>query len=260
MIAPRKSPEKLLVELGILEPTDIDIEAIAQYCLATIVYDKLTGCEARIVGNAERAIITVNIGSQRSRQRFSAAHELGHWMLDRNKVGFACTNDSFRSQWGSPNPERAANEFAADLLLPRAIFCKYSNALPVTLESTRILARQFETSLAATAIRLVQHGSFPAIVIYSVRGNRKWFIAGPDVPKLLWPRETPLRSTIAWELMHGENTSPGPSEIQADAWFTHPRSKWYEVVEDSMKFKDEAVLTLLWWKNEKQIIDLVSDE
>jgi hypothetical protein len=40
----------------------------------------------------------------------------------------------------------------------------------------------------------------------------------------------------------------------------HPRSKWYEVVEDSLKFKDEALLTLLWWKNEKQIIDLVSDE
>jgi len=87
MTAPRKSPEKLLVELGILEPADIDIEAIAQYCRATIVYDKLTGCEARIVGNAERAIITVNISSQRPRQRFSAAHELGHWMLDRNKVG-----------------------------------------------------------------------------------------------------------------------------------------------------------------------------
>jgi hypothetical protein len=27
-----------------------------------------------------------------------------------------------------------------------------------------------------------------------------------------------------------------------------------------MKFKDEAILRLLWWKNEKQIIDLVSDE
>jgi hypothetical protein len=130
----------------------------------------------------------------------------------------------------------------------------------VTLESTRILARQFETSLAATAIRLVQHGSFPAMAIYSLRGNRKWFIAGPDVPSVLWPRETPLRSTIAWELTHGKNTSPGPTEIQADAWFTHPRSKWYEVVEDSVKFKDEALLTLLWWKNEKQIIDLASDE
>jgi hypothetical protein len=30
----------------------------------------------------------------------------------------------------------------------------------------------------------------------------------------------------------------------------HPRSKWYEVVEDSVKFKDEAFLTSLWWKND----------
>lgn len=60
-------------------------------------------------------------------------------------------------------------------------------------------------------------------------------------------------------LLRDSTRAPSPNRA-ADAWFTHPRSKWCEVVEDSMKFKDEAILRLLWWKNEKQIIDLVSDE
>ena len=65
-----KSPATLLEELGITEPLDIKIEAIAEYCDATIVYEPLKGCEARILGHGDRAIITVNSTSLRERQRF----------------------------------------------------------------------------------------------------------------------------------------------------------------------------------------------
>src|SRR3984957_4572423 len=170
MTAPRMSADKIIKELGISEPTDIDVEAIAQYCGATIVYERLTGCEARIVGNADRAIITVNANSRRGRQRFSAAHELGHWMRDRNQVGFSCKNSLFRSQWGAANPERGANQFAADLLMPLTIFGRYAYSKPITLQGARELACKFDTSLTATTIRLVQQGSFPAMVVYLAQG------------------------------------------------------------------------------------------
>jgi hypothetical protein len=188
MNTPRMSADNIIKELGVSEPADIDIEAISQYCSATVVYERLTGCEARIVGNANHAIITVNADARRGRQRFSAAHELGHWMRDRHQVGFSCANTLFRSQWGALNPERGANEFAADLLLPRTIFGRYACASPVTLAAARELSGKFDTSLAATAIRLVQRGSFPAMVIYLSQGVRRWFVAGPDVPSVLFPR------------------------------------------------------------------------
>jgi Zn-dependent peptidase ImmA (M78 family) len=260
MTPPRMTADRIVKELGISEPHDIDIEAIAQYCGATILYEKLTGCEARIVGKADRAIITVNSDSRRGRQRFSAGHELGHWMYDRNRIGFSCTNAVFRSQWGCVNSEKAANEFAADLLLPQTIFCRYAYASPVTLEAVRDLATKFETSLAPTAIRLVQRGSFPAMVIYLAQGVRKWFVAGPDVPSVLSPRETPSRNTIAGELLRGGRASPGHQTIQADGWITHPKSQWYELVEDSVRFTDGSILSLLWWKNEKQILELMNDD
>ena len=47
----------LLKELGISEPEEIDIEAIAQYCGATVTYGRLTGSEARIIGVDDRAIV-----------------------------------------------------------------------------------------------------------------------------------------------------------------------------------------------------------
>jgi Zn-dependent peptidase ImmA (M78 family) len=80
-----KSPASLLDELGIREPEEIAIEAIAEYCGATILYQPLQGAEARIVGHGDRAIITVNEAVPIGRRRFSGAHELGHWMCDRGK-------------------------------------------------------------------------------------------------------------------------------------------------------------------------------
>lgn len=101
-------PAALLSELGIDTPEDIDIEAIAQHCGATIVYAPLVGCEARIIGYGERAIITINRASSPERKRFSAGHELGHWSNDRGKSILACTENQL-SEWFADNPERRAN-------------------------------------------------------------------------------------------------------------------------------------------------------
>ena len=55
-----RSPQRLLDELGITEPEDIEIEPIAFHVGALIKYAPLMGCEARILGAGDRAIITVN--------------------------------------------------------------------------------------------------------------------------------------------------------------------------------------------------------
>lgn len=142
-----KSPVKLLKELGISEPDKIDIEAIAQYCGATIVYEPLEGCEARILGNNARAIITVNVASNLRRRRFSAGHELGHWMRDRGRIGFACTDRVITTSWGSKDAVQGANEYAADLLLPIEMFKRESRNEPITFDNAGRLSDRFETSL-----------------------------------------------------------------------------------------------------------------
>jgi hypothetical protein len=71
--------EKLLKDLGITEPKDIDLEAIAWHCGAIVKYRPLRGCEARIVGSGSRAVISIHTEGTNTRKRYSLAHELGHW-------------------------------------------------------------------------------------------------------------------------------------------------------------------------------------
>ena len=254
-----KTPAMLLDELGIREPEDIAIEAVAQYCGATIVYQPLQGAEARIVGSGSRAIITVNDAASRGRQRFSGAHELGHWMCDRGKIAFACAERVLIREWEEDNPERRANQYAAELLLPEAMFSARAKNREITFATVRHLAEMFQTSLTATAIRLVEFGALPAMVVCSEAERRRWFKRGPDVPDVLWPRERVLPMTVAHDVSKG-NTAPGPTDVPADAWFEHRDARRYAIREDSMRITGDLVLSLLWWKDESQLLDLEDDE
>lgn len=255
-----RAPTALLKELGLSEPAEINIEPIAQYCGATIVYEPLEGCAARIIGHGDRAIITVDSRTKRPRQRFSAAHELGHWAWDRGKVGFACTEQIFDLEWNTLNPEQRANRYAADLLLPDFMFIPRAAKKDMTFTTVEGLAEEFETSLTATTIRLVQHGSFPAMVVCSEQRKRKWFFRGPEVPTVLWPREQPKRDTIAYDLCEGKISNKRPLEIYADSWIDHAGAHRYSVLEDSIKVGPDQVLTLLWWKDERPLLELAEQE
>jgi len=251
-----RTPYQILSDLGILEPTDIDIEAIAEDCGATIRYQSLTGCAARIMGYKDRAIITVDSGNPRPRQRFSAGHELGHWMKDRGQVSFQCSEKNLIKEWSDDNPEKRANRFSADILLPPTIFRKYCHKLPPLFESVEQLATLFTTSLTATAIRLIEYGDFPSMLICSCRNRREWFVASGGINGKLWPNNNPGSGSIAYELVqHGLKTLPSRG-VGADEWVSHPSSSRYWLHEDSRLFSDGLVLTLLWWRDESQIIDI----
>jgi hypothetical protein len=248
-----RSAAALLDELGITEPRDIEVEAIAQHCGATVLYEPLYGCEARIVGLGDRAIITVRDDVARGRQRFSVGHEIGHWLRDREQVAFACTERVFRGEWATNNPERRANAFAAELLLPERMFLPVARSLPLTLATVHSLAATFETSLTATAIRLIQVGPQPAMVVCSTRaGKRTWFFRSRDV--FLWPHDSVLRDSVAWDIARGA-AATGPADVDAAAWIDQTEPERYSLVEDSMALGPDLVLSLLWWKDERQLID-----
>src|SRR5260370_42446101 len=118
MSGPVKTPEQILAELGIKEPEDLDIEAIAEYCCATIRYKPLYGCEARIIGYRDRAIVTINQNSYRGRQRFSGGHGLGRWVCDRGQVAFGCDYANLVSGCGAVSREERAKRFPSDPLRP----------------------------------------------------------------------------------------------------------------------------------------------
>ena len=253
------SPSDLLDDLGITEPGEIIVEALATHCGATILEQPLAGCEARLIGYGDRAIITVNSASSVERRRFSAAHELGHWVRDRGRVAVACSEEMLAGKWQDKSRESGANRFAADLLLPDPIFRPRAKNRPITLSTVRGLGTAFRTSVTATAIRLVELGSLPGMVICSGPKGRLWFVKGPDVPMALFPLRAPGKGSVAYDLLQGK-IDAGDADVEADNWIDHPEADQYEIHEDSLHITKALVLTLLWWKDEAQIIDLDGDE
>lgn len=251
-----RTPSQVLDDLGIQEPSDIDIEAIAEDCGATIRYKKLSGCAARIMGFNDRAIITIDADSPRPRQRFSAGHELGHWMRDRGQVAFQCQNKTFVKEWSADNPETRANRYSSDLLLPGKMFRANVRKMPITFETVRGMADIFCTSLTATAIRLVEYGDFPSVLVCNGPTKREWWVPSGEVRNKIWLQDRPGRGSLAHSLLRGEAKSLQGKEVGSDVWFNHRNAQNYWIHEDSRLLADGIVLTLLWWKNETQLIDI----
>jgi Zn-dependent peptidase ImmA (M78 family) len=137
-----------------------------------------------LIGLKDNAIITVSSNTSKSRQRFSIGHELGHWLKDHGKLLFFCKkeNINLRSK-NIPIAEKKANDFAADLLLPKNIFLPISRNRDITIDTAKEISENFCTSVSATAYRLVQLGSFPSMIVsFNQQGNR-WFNRGPDLPE-----------------------------------------------------------------------------
>jgi len=252
-----KSPGQLLGELGISAPDEIDIEAMAFHCGATVRYRPLTGCAARIVGNGNSAIITVDSGSPRPRQRFSAAHELGHWMYDRGKASLSCQEAQFLMEWSAINPESRANRYASDLLLPVALFAPVAKTF-ATMDFTAVktLAEKFSTSLTATAIRLVEYGPLPTMLVCCSDKGREWFVRASSLPEQLWPTRKPEKDTFAFDLFNAGAERELKGEVPARAWFDHPSAEHHYIQEHSFRPRMGSVLSLLWWKDEQMLIDL----
>ncbi len=261
-------PADLLRHLGIDDPHEIDVEAIAQYCGATVVYEPLQGCEARLLAHGDRAIITVHRTTHPHRWRFSAAHELGHWMLDRHQAAFACTQAMLNKgsapsggKRGGEDPEQRANRWAADLLMPEHLFTPHIAEQPLTLNAARDLTRFFSTSLIATALRMVRFSEVSCMLIWSRPNQRyKWFRRSPTMPAALWPRAQPGPQTLAHKLLRGARDNPGPTLVHWGQWVNLHDPPLYYVIEDSMLMNSGDVLTLLVWTDETPLDDLLDQQ
>ena len=247
--------ERLLQELGITEPKEIDVEAIAYHVHAYVRYRRLEGCEARIIGVGAEAIITVNASSSRRRQRFSIAHELGHWHHHRGKR-LACKAEEYRPD----NPlsaERAADSYAADLLMPNYLFRPISGQYAkLTFQAVNALAETFNTSQTATAIRLVESDHSPVILVCHGPSGRKWFTRAPSVPPRWFPQDALDADSFAFGVLFGDQRDDRmPRRIGADAWFDCREAERFEVHEQTIRTWPDEILTLVLFTEPETLED-----
>jgi Zn-dependent peptidase ImmA (M78 family) len=143
-----------LLEAAKVDDAPIPVEHLANLC-GVLVFsrpftDALSGFLLQL---EEGAVIGVNSGHPPARQRFSMAHELGHHLLDHSeRFHIDVTEGNLPgSDYAS---ERAANDFAAELLMPRRLLTSFAEAQP----ATAWLAGRFGVSEIAMGYRLVNLG------------------------------------------------------------------------------------------------------
>lgn len=244
----RLSPaERLLIRLGIEKPNEIDLEAIAADQGVFVRYRAMDGCEARIVGDDRHAIVSINSASRPTRQRFSLAHELGHWHHHRGRCLF-CSNDQIGNPAKGPlDPERQADDFASDLILPdfmiRPVLTKLKR---VTVQAVSEIACEFNASLTATLLKIVKSNRFPIIAVCHGRAGRRWFDRADMVPSFWHPQDRLDPETFAHSVLTGQATDDAyPKKMPGDAWFSFRRAECYEIQEQSFRLPGDEVLTIL---------------
>nr|WP_294510298.1 ImmA/IrrE family metallo-endopeptidase [uncultured Rhodopila sp.] len=119
--------------------------------------DNISGWIEKAPGG--RYKVAINLNHAPVRRRFTAAHELGHYIYHRDLLGTGSGDTrAYRSEGTQfPNAaiqqihERQANSFAANLLMPRKAIGVLRNQ---GVDSVSEMARRFEVSTDAMRIRL----------------------------------------------------------------------------------------------------------
>jgi len=241
--------EKLILDLGIDDPRKIDLEVIAAYVGCSIKSRELHGCEARIIANGDRAIISVDSRVLPYRKRFSIAHELGHWQFHKGK-DCLCQPEGIGNSWSIISPENVADEYAANLLLPRFLFTPASAGMYTNFHAIDQLAKLFQCSRTATAIRMVEHGPEPAMIICHGTQGRRWFKRNKDLPEKWFPRNKLDRESYVYDVQFGAVKECKRGRICADVWFDRDDAYKYEVFEAAIKATNNETLILITFRND----------
>jgi hypothetical protein len=207
----------------------------------------LDGCEATIVGSARKAVIAVNSRSSPERRRFSVGHELGHWHYHRGRLLYCGNKDLENPANDALNPERHANAFASDLILPNYLLLpRLRKVRRMTLAAGRELGGEFGASLTATLIKTVQSNRFPLVIVCQDETRRRWFRRADMVPGWWHPAEQLDRATFAADMLfNGAAEQNWPRKVGADAWFNFRNCDRFEVEEQSFMLPGDEVLTVL---------------
>lgn len=158
----RKAAVHLLIKSGVTEPP-VPLERIAKDLGLVVRYEPLEGdLSAVLVRRGDVPVVGINSMHPTARQRFSLAHEIGHFLLHKAKDVFVDRQypvhfrDAVSSTATDPE-EVEANQFAASLTMPEAMLKRDVEGSQLDIESeTAIadLAKRYGVSKQALAIRI----------------------------------------------------------------------------------------------------------
>ena len=144
-------------------------------------YDSFEGCLVRTKNTNKWTILLNSEIENKRRQRFTYAHELGHFMCHRGlRDRFEDSDDTlndFRDKI-----ETEANVFASWLLMPANLLRDEFSRIGWNTDSLCEIGNRFECSLQASALRFVGLSSKPVAFIVSRDGMVVWGSKSKSAP------------------------------------------------------------------------------
>lgn len=167
VVEARRAAEALLAEHHVAA-APVDVEDLARRVGLKIVRDRLGDGDisALLVTGAAGAYVVVNALNAPVRQRFSVAHEIGHFVLKHQfqsgehvhvDRGNFISQRGTRASAGIDPKEIEANQFAAVLLMPEELVRADLTQMRVAHvydQHVEELAHRFKVSVQAMTIRL----------------------------------------------------------------------------------------------------------
>ncbi len=177
------------------------------------------GALLRVPGSRMGYIVLNSRIKEESRRRFTLAHEIGHHVLPgQQELSMPCIAGRIENWQRALDPaERAANRFAAEILMPLVAIRQWVESKP-SMEAIQSIAAACETSLSSSAVRLMTLTTYPAAVVWSQEGRARWYT--PSASFVRWVRKGRLdEATLASRWMRGESLPKQPQAVPAAAWF-----------------------------------------
>lgn len=210
------------------------------------------GCAACLYRTPGCSGIMLSNGQKGGRRRFSIAHELGHYHIPTHShvQGFCTDADLRANESDNQIQEWEANDFAAELLMPRKLFVADANTRSISIASAIELAGPdlYDVSVMAAVRRIVDTTRHSAAIVVSTNGRVSWSQKSDNCR--LWLPGSGDRldqDTMAAAAYRRVETSEEPRSVPIAAWADSARRLRGELLESVYRIdSQEQIVSLLW--------------
>lgn len=245
--------QKTLNESGLSNLLNFSLEELVYSLVGGIKEELIEGAEGRIIFSHDQALITVNSSiTLPGKKNFVLAHELGHFVMHKEKLIAHTDNDQTLNDWyKNGTQELEANSFAKELLMPVNSFKPLAQG-KFGMTQIEMLATTFQTSKTATLLRYKDLGSYPIALIFIDDGIIKWKQFSHDFVLQFIPPNSKLPiNTVAGDIFYRRNAIPDePELVEAIDWFPEDfnikRFQKWKFYEQCFRVSDTGILTCLW--------------
>lgn len=141
--------------------------------------------------------------------------------------------------------ELEADQYAASLLMPRFLFVPAANLIKnkPPWSMAEALAAQFQTSLLATALRMIALDVWPGWLVCHTRLGRPFCFKAPSIDDFGRPPIEVDHRSAAFDVVHANAGGVHARKVTGDVWFSAAKHRY--AMEYARAYPPDRVLTFV---------------